>query len=81
MERLMKAILEFNLSDPESDDRMEHHQAINGWRYSLVLSELDSHLRSIEKYEDKHFERNVLAEELREWLRDEMYNQGVILDA
>jgi len=74
----MKAKIEFDLSEPE--DRTEHEQAVNGWKYSMVLYELDQELRRIWKYEDKNFERNVLAEELRDWLYDAIHEHGLKLD-
>ena len=74
----MKGILEFDLT--ESEDRDEHLQAVNGWRYSLILYELDQHLRSIYRYEDKNDERTNMAEELREFLSDLTYEHGIKME-
>jgi hypothetical protein len=43
----MKAILEFNL--PEDQEQFE--DASNGWKWSLLVWELDQHLRNETKYE------------------------------
>jgi len=42
----MKAILEFNL--PE--DNNEFEEAVNGWKWSLAMWELDQYLRTNTKY-------------------------------
>ena len=42
----MKAILEFNL--PEDQEQFE--DASNGWKWSLLVWELDQHLRNETKY-------------------------------
>jgi hypothetical protein len=42
----MKAILEFNLEE----DRGEFEEAVNGWKWSLAMWELDQYLRTNTKY-------------------------------
>jgi hypothetical protein len=42
----MKAILEFNLEE----DRSEFEEAVNGWKWSLAMWELDQYLRTNTKY-------------------------------
>ena len=42
-----KATLEFNL--PE--ESCEHDMAVNGWKYQLVLQELDSEIRNYLKHD------------------------------
>ena len=74
----MEAILKFSLLEPE--ERQEHLQAVNGWKYALVVWELDQYLRKIQKYENKDFHRNELAEEIRTELRDFMYDHGLKLE-
>ena len=43
----MKAILEFTL--PEETD--EHELAVNGWKWQMILRQIDDKLRSRLKYE------------------------------
>lgn len=42
----MKAILEFNLEE----DRNEFEEAVNGWKWSMAMYELDQYLRTNTKY-------------------------------
>jgi hypothetical protein len=44
----MKAILEFDLPS----EREEYEDATDGWKYSIVLWEMDQWLRSKIKYDD-----------------------------
>lgn len=55
----MKAVLTFNL--PEESE--EHLTALNGWRYKLVLEQLDNNLRSLIKYENKE---TILIQDVRD---------------
>ena len=47
----MKAILEFNLDEPE--DRDSHEKAVNGKKFAMALWDLDQWLRQEEKYHSK----------------------------
>ena len=60
----MKAILEFNLEDP--DDRDSHKHALKGSTYYHAIWELDQVLRSKDKYTD---ETTVDIE----WIRSQLW--------
>jgi hypothetical protein len=63
----MKAILEFEL--PEEND--SHRDALAGWRYKAVISDLYAHIRSELKYNDKITTEKVTAlEEIRNRLKE-----------
>lgn len=64
----MKIVLEFNM--PE--DTREHSDAVNGWRYRAVLTNLDEWLRSQIKYHDK-----ADLQPVRDNLWEELKNNGV----
>ena len=59
----MKAILEFNL--PEEDS--EFQDAINGNKWSMSMWELDQHLRSLTKYPSEPINETLIDayEEIR----------------
>ena len=52
---IMKAILEFNLPDDQSDFEL----AINGYKWQLVAWELDQWLRSQTKYAPEEMSQEV----------------------
>lgn len=63
----MNATLTFSLPEEQED----HNNAINGYRYRLVLSELDNYLRGKIKHEDEHpLVKNALQE-----VRDLLYSE------
>ena len=63
----MKAILEFDL--PEENEG--HRDALAGWRYKAVISDLYAHIRSELKYNDKLKQADiVIYEKLREKLKE-----------
>ena len=63
----MKAILEFDL--PEENEG--HRDALAGWRYKAVISDLYAHIRSELKYNDKLTSDKVTAlEEIRNRLKE-----------
>lgn len=62
----MKAILEFDL--PEESHEMQ--DAINGYKYSIVIFELDQWLRSKIKYEDLPDKEYDIYDSVREKIRD-----------
>jgi len=63
----MKAILEFNLPDEQEELKL----AQNGAKYSFLLDELDSNLRSMIKYENKVTIRIDAVRELIVKLRED----------
>lgn len=71
----MKAILEFDLSDP--DDRDEHRAAINGSAMQCVLWEFIHNYGRFVEYTDKQDE---LLSEIKNHLREELERFGVLLD-
>jgi hypothetical protein len=60
----MKAKLIFNL--PE--DTEDYETAVNGWKFKLVLGELDEHLRSKLKYSELTEGQGTAYQEARETL-------------
>jgi hypothetical protein len=60
----MKAKLIFNL--PE--DTEDYETAVNGWKFKLVLGELDEHLRSKLKYSELTEGQDTAYQEARETL-------------
>ena len=60
----MKAILRFDL--PEEAE--EHQDAVNGSKWKMIVREIDSRLRDIEKYGSEPRS----ATEIRKMLRDAM---------
>jgi hypothetical protein len=46
----MKATLEFDLDDPEKDDRIDFEDAVNGSKWKMAMWELDQWLRAQYKY-------------------------------
>jgi len=67
----MKATITYDLPE-ELPDMLVH---LRGSSYLLVLWELDNRLRAAYKYENKEW-----ADEVREWIRDEMGSRGVSLE-
>lgn len=75
----MKATLEFDILE----ERSELEQALNGWRYSLALWELDQYLRGIVKYGNKDMEGmsySDTAQAIRERLSELMEENKISLD-
>ena len=71
---MSKVILEFNMPEEET----EANFALQGESYAYVLKNLDQRLRDIAKYNNNPFnggkatkEQIELAEQLREYLRDQ----------
>ena len=59
----MEAILKFDL--PEEADDFDN--AVNGYKFKLILWEMDQHLRSIAKYSEDG-DKAEIAQELRDRL-------------
>lgn len=64
----MKTILEFNLPD----EREEFELAINGYKWSRAMWNLDQELRSIIKYSEVHSEE---VKEFAQYMRDMLYRE------
>ena len=60
----MEAILKFDL--PEEADDFDN--AVNGYKFKLILWEMDQHLRSIAKYSEDGNKAEIAQE-----LRDRLY--------
>lgn len=73
----MKAILEFNLPD----DQIEFDYATNGSKWASLVWDLDQHLRNTTKHTPDDFpqEKYDALIELREYLHNELREQGLIL--
>jgi hypothetical protein len=78
----MKAILEFNFDDPESDDRVNFQDCIDGVKWKLLVWELDQELRSKTKYAPDNVSEDTYEayEEIREMLRRLINDDGLKLD-
>ena len=66
----MKAILEFNLPEEES----EYKDAIQGARWHNLLCDLDEHLRQ----SIKHNNRQEL-QPVKDWINNKMLDRGLCL--
>ena len=69
----MKAILEFDL--PEESP--EHQAAINGTKYSSIITELLEYIRSELKYKEPNEERTKILEKLRSIIHEYIEEYGV----
>jgi hypothetical protein len=74
---MAKITLEYDFNE----EREEMESAINGWKWKMVVWDLDQHLRSELKYNDKITGDVYLAlEKLREKLHEFKNEHGLILD-
>ena len=74
----MEAILKFNLPEEQPD----FESATNGWKWALVAWELDQHLRSQLKYNDKLSEEQYnLCQETRDKLWDILRDKDLSFDS
>jgi hypothetical protein len=74
---MAKVILEF---DP-MDDREDMESAINGWKWKMLVWDLDQHLRKELKYNDKLIgEAYEAVEKIREALYELKNESGLTLD-
>ena len=71
----MKAILEFNL--PE--ETIEHDLAINGWKWQMILRQVDSKLRDRIKYDSNKDWDYDTCEEIRHLIATTCLDEGVEL--
>ena len=76
----MKAILEFDLNEPE--DEMAHLRCVKSLDMMLVLWEMDQHLRSNTKYAPDTMSQEVYDEliKVREKLHETMNERGLTFD-
>ena len=71
---MAKVILEF---DP-NEDRIDMESALNGWKWQMLAWDVDQHLHSELKYNDKVTgEVYEALEKVREFLRGNMNEQGL----
>jgi hypothetical protein len=74
---MAKVILEF---DP-IEDRDEMESAINGWKWKMLVWDLDQHLRSELKYNDKITgEVYEALEKVRNYLHEQKNDSGLTLE-
>jgi hypothetical protein len=74
---MAKVTLEYDFNE----EREEMESAINGWKWKMVVWDLDQHLRSELKYNDKITGDVYLAlEKLRDKLHEFKNEHGLILD-
>ncbi len=74
---MAKVTLEYDFNE----ERDEMESAINGWKWKMVVWDLDQHLRSEMKYNDKITEEEYVALEIiREKLHELKDEHGLILD-
>jgi hypothetical protein len=71
----MKAILEFNL--PE--DQPDFQYAVDGWKWSMLVWDLDQKLRSETKHSDgtMHEERYKALYDVRDMIHEMMAEKGL----
>lgn len=74
---MTKVTLEYDFNE----EREEMESCINGWKWKMVVWDLDQHLRSELKYNDKVVGDVLLAvEKIREKLHELKDEHGLILD-
>jgi len=61
------------------EDKDEILYALNGWKYALVIDELDQHYRGIYKYSEKG-EEIEHAEQVRNKIREIMNDNNLIME-
>ncbi len=71
----MEAILKFDL--PEEADDFDN--AVNGYKFKLILWEMDQHLRSITKYSEDG-DKAEIAQDLRDKLREYFSEYNVSIE-
>ena len=74
---MAKVTLEFDFDE----DREEMESAINGWKWTMIVWDLDQHLRSELKYNDKLTgDAYEAVEKIRETLHELKSEAGLKLD-
>ena len=74
---MKKAIIEYDLSNEEG--KFEFKMAVEGYKYFVILNDLDSHLRSIYKYGDDE-KISEFAQSIREKVAELASEVGVNLN-
>ena len=74
---MTKAILEFNLDE----ERHQFEDAIDGWKWKCIVSELDNELRTRTKYASDDTPDEVVDAliKVRDYLRELLSEEGLIL--
>ncbi len=72
----MKAILEFNM--PE--DMVEHHDALHGTDWKLVLMDLETEMRSAIRYGHAHKTADEAIDHFRTRLFEIVTDKGLLLE-
>ena len=75
---MAKITIEFDLDE----EREDMESAINGWKWKMIVWDLDQHLRGQLKYNDHNLTEEAYdaLEKTREHLRELMYDNGLKLD-
>lgn len=79
----MKAVLKFDLDNPENDDRSSFQDAVNGTKWKLAMWELDQWLRAQYKYmSDEDYKEGAYEayEKSREKLYQILNEEGLRID-
>jgi hypothetical protein len=73
----MKAILEFNLDE----ERNQFEDAVDGWKWTCIVIELDNELRTRTKYASDDTPDEVVDAliKMRDFLRESLNEEGLIL--
>ena len=72
----MKAMLEFNLPEDQSD----HEIAVNGWKWKAICEQLDSYLRQHTKHGTTFDSPRAAVDMIRKQLWDLVQEYGVSFD-
>ena len=72
---MAKVTLEFDSLEDQEDVKY----ALFGWKYALVIDELDQYYRGIYKYSDVGSEIQM-AELVREKIREIMHQNGLLME-
>ena len=72
---MAKVTLEFDSIEDQEDIKY----ALYGWKYALVIDELDQYYRSIYKYSDIGSEIEM-AEKVRDKIREIMHQNGLMME-
>lgn len=74
---MAKIILEYDFNE----EREEMESALNGWKWKMLVWDLDQHLRKELKYNDKLTgEAYEAVEKIRETLHELKSESGLLLD-
>ncbi len=78
----MKAILKFDFDKEGSDDRNEFDDAVNGWRWKMVVWELNNWIRSQTKHasDDMSDDTYKAFEQCREKLHESINDNNLTLE-